>query len=174
MACSRKRKELRFLISRRVPNSFWPRAHRDVGVAAEGAFLHVAVADADPRHQGVQGLGVGHGLGGGAHVRLGDDLQQRRAGAVEVDAGHAVEVFVQRLAGVLFQVGAGDADGLGRVADLDVEAAALDDGQLELADLVALGQVGVEVVLAGEDVDGVELGADGQAEADGRARPRPC
>jgi hypothetical protein len=29
-------------------------AHRDVGVAAERALLHVAVADADPAHQAVQ------------------------------------------------------------------------------------------------------------------------
>jgi hypothetical protein len=58
----------------------------------------------------VQGLGVGHGLGGRAHVGLGDDLEQRRAGAVEVDAGHAVEVFVQALAGVFLQVGAGEVD----------------------------------------------------------------
>jgi hypothetical protein len=118
----------------------------------------------------VQGLGVGHGFPARTHVRLGDDLQQGRAGAVQVDAGHAVEVFVQALAGVLFQVGAGDADGFfhavaGLVADLDGQAAALDDGQLELADLVALGQVGVEVILAGEDVGAVEFGADGQAEA---------
>jgi hypothetical protein len=26
-------------------------AHRDVGVNAEAAFLHIAVADAEPRHQ---------------------------------------------------------------------------------------------------------------------------
>jgi hypothetical protein len=51
-------------------------------------------------------LGVGDGLFGRAHVGLGDDLEQRRAGAVEVDAGHAVEVLVQALAGVLLEVGA--------------------------------------------------------------------
>jgi hypothetical protein len=76
MACCMKRKELRFLISRRVPKSLSDRAHRDVGVAAERAFLHVAVADADPAHQRVQGLGIGDGFGGRAHVGLGDDLQQ--------------------------------------------------------------------------------------------------
>jgi hypothetical protein len=37
-------------------------AHRDIGVAAEGAFLHVAVANADPAHQRVQRAGVGDGL----------------------------------------------------------------------------------------------------------------
>jgi hypothetical protein len=87
IACCRKRKLLRFLISRRVPKGAPGLAHRDVGVAAEAAFLHVAVADAQPHHQRVQRLGVFHGLGAGAHVGLGDDLQQRRAGAVQVDAG---------------------------------------------------------------------------------------
>ena len=86
------------------------RAHRDVGIHPERALLHVAVADADPAHDLVDLLRVGHGLFRRAHVRLGDDLQQRGAGAVQVDAGQAVEVLVQGLAGVLLQVGAGDAD----------------------------------------------------------------
>ena len=63
-------------------------------------------------HQRMQRLGVGHGLVGGAHVGLGDDFQQRRAGAVEVDAGLAVEILVQRLAGILLEVGAGQVHGL--------------------------------------------------------------
>ena len=105
IACCMKRKQLRFLISQRVPSFVVARGpHRDVGVAAEAAFLHVAVADADPAHQRVQRLRVGDRLVGAAHVGLGDDLEQRRAGAVEVDAGHAVEVLVQRLAGVLLEV----------------------------------------------------------------------
>jgi hypothetical protein len=116
------------------------------------------------------GPGVGHGFVAGAHVRLGDDFQQRRAGAVEVDAGLAVEILVQRLAGILFEVGAGQADvlfllvpGLTRMAP----AAALHHRDLELADLVALGQVGVEVVLAREHRARRDAGAHGQAELDG-------
>ena len=83
-------------------------AHRDVGVAAERAFLHVAVADTDPGHQRMQGLGVGHRLLGAAHVWFRHDLQQWRAGAVEVDAAHAMEIFVQRFPGVFFKMGAGE------------------------------------------------------------------
>ncbi len=148
-------------------------AHRDVGIAAEAAFLHVAVADAQPHHQRVQRAGIRHGFGRAAHVGLGDDLQQRRAGAVQVDAGHAGEVFVQRFAGVFFQVGARQVDGL-LVAGLPVPAfhldgqrAALHHRNLVLADLVALGQIGVEVILAREDALGRDLGPDGQAERDG-------
>ena len=150
------------------------RAHRDVGVDAEAAFLHVAVADADPGHQRVQRAGVGHGLGAGAHLRLGDDFQQRRAGAVEVDAGHAVEVLVQRLAGVLFQVGAGEVDASFPPSPRDPRARRPRRWASQLADLVALGQVGVEVVLAVEHVDAVERRADRQAELDRAFAPRPC
>jgi hypothetical protein len=45
--------------------------------------------------------------------------------------------------------------------------AALHHRDLVLADLVALGQVGVEVVLAREDATAAPRGAHGQAEADG-------
>ena len=142
------------------------RPDRHVGVAAEGAFLHVAVADADPLDERVECLRVGHGFRGGPHVGLGDDLQQRRPGAVEVDAAHAVEVLVERLAGVLLEVRAGQLDDLLDVADLDAHRAPDDDRQLVLADLVALREVGIEVVLAGEDRARADLRADGEAEAD--------
>jgi hypothetical protein len=142
-------------------------AHRDVGIAAEAAFLHVAVADADPLHQRVQGAGVGHGFGAGAHVGFGDDFQQRRAGAVEVDAGAAVEVLVQRLAGILFEVGAGQADEFFLLSHADRQPAALHHRNLELADLVALGQVGVEIILAREHRARRDAGAHGEAELDG-------
>ena len=52
-------------------------------------------------------------LGGRSEVRLGHDLDERHAGAVEIEVACAVRVgepFVQRLAGVLFEVDAGDAD----------------------------------------------------------------
>ena len=110
---------------------------------------------------------VGDRFLGRAHVGLGDDLQQRRAGPVEIDAAHAVEVFVQRLAGVLFQVGVVDADPLAHVViqhDLDFPLA--DDGLGHLAGLIALGQVGVEVVLALEQRGVGNVRVDGEPELD--------
>ena len=96
-------------------------------------------------------LHIRHRLLGGAHVGFGDDLQQGCAGAVEVDAGQALKVFVQGFAGVFFQVGAGNADGLGlAVLQLDLYLAMLHHRQFVLADLVALGQVGIEIILARE------------------------
>jgi hypothetical protein len=52
----------------------------------------------------VQRLGVGHRLRGRAHVGLGDDLEEGRAGAIQVGARHAVEALVQELARVLLEV----------------------------------------------------------------------
>ncbi len=102
------------------------RAHRDVRVAAERAFLHVAVADLEVAHERVDLLHVRDGFLGRAHVGLRDDLEQRRAGAVQVDAREPVEVLVQRLARVLLEVRARDADRLLRaVLEHDVERAVL-------------------------------------------------
>lgn len=110
-------------------------------------------------------LDVGHGFLGAAHVRLGDDFQQRGAGTVKVDAGGAAEVFVQAFAGVFFQVRAGDPDTLdGAVFQGDIQVALADDRQVHLADLVPLGQVRVEVVLAREHVALADFGINGQAE----------
>ena len=57
---------------------------------------------------------IGLGLGRRTHVGLRDDLQQRRAGAVQIDAavGLAGLLVVHALAGVFFQMGPDDADPL--------------------------------------------------------------
>ena len=111
---------------------------------------------------------VGHRFFGRAHVRLGDDLEKRRAGAVQVDATHAMKVFMQRFAGVLFQMRMMNAHALAHVViQYDFHFALADDGLGHLAGLVALGQVGVEVVLALEQRGLGDLGIDRQAELDG-------
>ena len=161
-----KRNELRFLISQRVPSACAGTAHGHVRVAAEGAFLHVAVADADPAHEGMQRLRVGDGLGGGAHVGLGDDLEQRRPGAVQVDARHAVEILVQRLACVLLEVRPREPHALLLGGEHEGDGAAAHHRQLVLADLVALREVGIEIILAREDAPRREGAAHGEAEAD--------
>ncbi len=142
-------------------------AHRHVGIAAETALLHVAVAHVQPHHQRVQRLGVFDRLRAAAHVGFGDDLEQRRAGAVQVDAGGAGVVLVQRLAGVFFEVRAGQLHPVRLAGDEKIEVPALHHRNLVLADLVALGQVGVEVVLAREDRQRRHLGLHREAEADG-------
>jgi len=74
---------------------------------------------------------------------------------------------MQRLAGVFLEVGAGQADELLLLADTDRQSATANHRNLELADLVTLGQVWVKVVLAREDRTRRNLGADGEPELDG-------
>ena len=153
----------------------------DVGVAAEGAFFHVAVGDAGVEEDLLEAGEVFEGFVGRAEVGLGDDLDEGCAAAVEVDvgAGGGVgEAVVDAFAGVFFEVEAGDADGLqnrvaGDVEGGDGDGPVLGDGLVELRDLVALGGVGVEVVFAGEDAGFADLAADGaggeNGELDGTA-----
>jgi hypothetical protein len=105
-----------------------------------------------------------------SQVGLGHDLEQRRAGAVQVDAGVTVEVLVHGLASVLLEVRAGDADALlVALVVSNEEFAVLDDRQLVLADLVALRQIRVEIVLAGENRSRCHRRVDGEPELAGHA-----
>ena len=58
------------------------------------------------------------------------------------------------LAGVFFEVDADDADLLGAALAVDLDPAALAQGLLVLRDLVALGQVGIDVVFARKNAAG--------------------
>ncbi len=82
-----------FAASAKPVRSLW--SHGYVGVATEGTLLHIAIADADPAHQRMQCFGIGHRFGATAHIRLGNDLEQRRARTIQIDAGHAVKILMQ-------------------------------------------------------------------------------
>src|SRR6516165_2406514 len=60
------------------------------------------------------------------------------------------EAIVERLAGVLFEVQPCDSDALGFSVVLDLHRAAGGKGEFVLRNLVALGQIGVEVVFPGK------------------------
>ncbi len=144
----------------------------DVGVAAERAFFHVAVGDAGVEEDLLEAGEVLVGLVGGADVGLGDDLDQRRAAAVEVDVGArggVGEAVVEALAGVLFHVQAGDADAL--VLPFGASGTSIQPcsarGLSNWRDLVALGQIGIEVVFAGEDGAFADLAVEGERGQDG-------
>ena len=126
-------------------------AHRHVGIAPEAALLHVAVANANPSHNFVQLFGIGHRLIARANVRLGHNFQKRCARAVQVNAALANEVFVQRFARVFFQVRAHQTNGFLFVADKERHLATLNDWDFKLTDLIALGQVWVEIIFAGKN-----------------------
>ena len=53
------------------------------------------------------------------------------------------------------------------LTELDADLAAANDGQLELADLIAFGKVWVEIVFAGKYRFGRDVAPDGQAKANG-------
>jgi hypothetical protein len=66
---------------------------------------------------------------------------------------------MHRLAGILLQMQPRDADRADRATlQLDVDDALTHDRMGELADLIAGGQIGIEVVLAVEAADEVDLG----------------
>ena len=142
-----------FLTSTRVPNgSRAARPQRDVRLDPHLAALHVGVRRADRAEQQLELLGVAAGLLGGPDVGLGHDLHERRARPVEVDeadlaarrrpsAWTSLAVSSSRCARVI-------ADRERPVRRLEREPAERRERQVVLADLVALGQVRVEVVLA--------------------------
>jgi len=75
-----------------------------------------------------------------------------RAAAVQIEIsvrGGVIEAFVEALAGILFHVQACDADAFcAAIAGGHVDPAVLGQGLVKLRNLIALGQVGIEVVLA--------------------------
>ena len=112
-------------------------------------------------------LHVGHRFLGRAHIGLRDDFQQGRAGTVEVNTGHTVKIFMQGLAGIFFQVGAGHANGFAAaVFQLDGDFTHADNRQFILTDLIALGEIGIEIILARKHRHRRNLGVDRQAELD--------
>ena len=97
-------------------------ARRDVRVAAEGAFFHVAGRDADVAQDLAQGHQVIARFFRGAQVRFADDLHQGNTGAVEIDEADqcsASFVPVDEAPGVFFDVDARDSrlPGLDRRGD---------------------------------------------------------
>jgi hypothetical protein len=141
-------------------------ADRDVDVRAQVAVLHVAVAGAEIAQDLAQLGDIGRGLLRPPDVGARDDLHQRHAGAVEVHEGHRRVHVVDRLAGVLFQMDALDPHAAGDArTHVHDHLALAHDGVVELADLVALRQVGVEVVLPVEGGPEVDLRLQAEARA---------
>ena len=138
--------------------------HADVGVAAQRTFLHVAVRNARVEQDFFQLGEVLEHFVSGAQVGLGDDFYQRCAAAVEIDVGACGgvgEAIVETLAGVFFHVQARDADPLVVAIRVgDDEEAVLGDGLVELRNLVALGTVRIEVILARKDAGLANLAVD--------------
>ena len=144
------------------------RPHRDVGIAAHGAVGEDAIVDADGNEDGAQLLEVGRGLFCGAQLGLGDNLDETCASPVEVDERVGSVGGVRRLPRILFHVDAGDAAPLGLTGDLEEQLATFAERRVELGDLVALREVGIEVVLSGELALAPDVATEGDACAQGQ------
>ena len=145
-------------------------AHGDVHVRAHGAFLHIAVARADIAQDRTQLAQIGPRFCRRAHVRAADDFHQRHARAIKVDIGACRVLVVHQLAGILLDMDALDADRLDRglgilVVQADLDLPLAHQRVEELADLIALRQIGVEIVLAVEARPFVDHRADRHAGA---------
>ena len=154
IARSTDRNEFMFLTSTRVPKASSPRSRSET-FASTRIWPRSMSASLAPiaRISSWKLLRVASGLLGGADLRLGHDLHQRRAGPVEVDqrgpaAVGAGGVAVDELGGVLLEVRPRDVHDERSGRGLDRQAAVRREGDRVLADLVALRQVGIEVVLA--------------------------
>ena len=132
-------------------------AQRDVHVAAELAFFHVGVGNVALLQDHLQRAEIREGLLGGLDVRLGNNLHQRRAGAVEIDQRGIAEVG--GLGHVLLEVDAVEADLFSGIGDLfpvvggvavlvKRDLAAEAERQFHLRGLIVLRHVRIEVVLA--------------------------
>ena len=101
-----------------------------------------------------------------ADVGLGDDLHQPHAGAVQIHVGVVRVLVVEALAGVLLKMQALDANLEGVVLEIDDDDAFADDGVLVLRNLIALRQIGIEIVLPVEHRMMIDLRLEAEACAD--------
>jgi hypothetical protein len=114
-------------------------------------MLHIAVAGAEIAHDGAELGEIGLGLIGGAEVRLRHDLHQRDARAIQIHIREFWMLVVQALTRVLLKMQPLDADDDPLAAEqIDNDLAFANHRTLVLGDLIALRQVGVEIVLTVE------------------------
>ena len=124
----------------------------NIGVAAETAFLHLAVADISVFQDGFQLFHVGSGFRRAAHIRFGYDFDQGHACTVIVNGrriGSADgQAAVHQLAGIFFHMDTGNTDAFFLTVHPDVDMSSQTDRLIPLGDLVVLCQIRVEIILA--------------------------
>ncbi|OPZ80038.1 MAG: hypothetical protein BWY79_00031 [Actinobacteria bacterium ADurb.Bin444] len=149
--------------------------HRDVGVAAQRAFLHIHIGYVELLQQVAQLGEVGPRLFGSEYIGLAHDLHQRRAAAIEIHHGvigpgnaPVGAARVHQFGGIVLQMRSGDAHAVhAPILQLHVEVPTEAQGEVVLRDLVTLGQIGIEVVLTVEDGVRGDLTVKGQPDLDG-------
>ena len=141
--------------------------HRDVGITAEGPLLHIAVANTNPAHQCMQRFGIRNRLLRAGQIGFSDNFQQRCTGTIQIDTAHTMEIFMQRFTGVFFQMRAGQMHRFFNIAHHDRQRATLHHRQFVLADLVALRQIRIEIILARKNRPRTDGSADRKTKTNG-------
>ena len=133
-----------------------------VHVETHVALRHVAIADANGGDDGVQFAGKGHGFFCVAHIRFGDHFDQWCASTVQVDSGHAMEVFMQGLARIFFQVRMVNAHDFFLAAfQLNLHFAGTYNRFVQLCGLVAFWQIRIKIIFPFEHAVPADVGIDG-------------
>jgi len=119
----------------------------------------------------MQSAGVGYGFSRAAHFRFTHNFEKRGAGTVQVDTCLSVDNAMDALTRVFFKMCACQVNGFCVCCSVGIfylnrQFAADDDRMLELADLIGLRQVRIEIVFAVKNRTVGDFGIDGQAEAD--------
>ena len=142
------------------------RTQGNVGLEPDRALLHIAGGDLEIAQHGPQLEGEGLHVFQGVQIGFTDDFGQGDPGAIEVDEGGVVAM--QELARVLFQVDPSNPNPALAFAGGNGQPAVLSQRHLVLRDLITLGQIGIEVVLAGEDAGRLDGAVKRQGDAHGK------
>ena len=125
------------------------RHHRHIYIRPQRTLLHFAVRHTAELQDGPQLFHILYRLIGAGNIRLRHNFQQRHAAAIVVHQRAVAPLIVHQLAGVLLHVDLLDPHFLGAAVDLvrDLHIAILTNGQIQLANLVCFGQIGIKIIL---------------------------
>ena len=87
-------------------------------------------------------------LFGASDIGLSYNLQQRYAGAIEIDETGVAPQIVNVFASIFFHMDAGQSNAFGDPVRSDIDVAVGADRELVLADLIAFRQIGIKVIFS--------------------------
>src|SRR5690606_34136951 len=128
-------------------------SHRDVRVTTKAPLLEVPVVDAGGDQDLPERLHISDSFCARTQIGVANNLNERGPGAIQVDGGVVADTM-HVLPRVFLHVDTRDPCALELTAEFVLEVPRGAIGTIELADLVAFGEVRIEVVLPGEDALG--------------------
>src|SRR5258706_8321569 len=131
----------------------------DVRVHAKTSLLHAHIAHLEVLEDLLEGAKVGAGVRGGPDIGFAHNLYERHSCPIEIDRGRARISVVNRFPRVLLHVQSRDPDlelGVGIFCG-NRDESTRSKRLIELRDLVALREVGIEIVFAREYRNRIDL-----------------